>query len=129
VVHALRNLRAALRPGGVVLDTQPLSPRPPIVGEAGEIGTLDMTEWAGIVGDVDDRVAAAVAEGLFAIEDERRFTVTDEYDDGAEFVSHASGWVGTRIDRDVERRAARERGPVLLHQEIRLRVLRAPAGP
>ena len=129
MVHALRILRAALRPGGVVVDTQPVSGRPPVESDAGRIGLLDMSEWAQLIEEVDARVAQAVAEGLFAIERETRFTVTDEYSDGDEFVSAVSDWVGTRVDRDLERRAALVHGPVLLHQEVRLRVLRAPSGP
>jgi hypothetical protein len=127
VVHALRNIRAALRRGGIVVDTQPISGRPPIQSDGAEIGTLNMTEWARIIGDVDERVSGALAHGLFSIEDETTFTVTDEYEDGHEFLSTASDWIGTTVDPDVRRRAAGLPGPVLLHQEIRLRVLRAPA--
>jgi hypothetical protein len=58
------------------------------------------------------------------IEDESRFTVTDEYDNGEDCLSYVRNWMGTRIDRDVQRRVAAERGPIRLPQEIRLRGLR-----
>ena len=129
VVHALHNIRAALVPGGVVLDSQPVSARPPIESEAGALGTLNMTEWAALIEDVDRRLAQVLDDGLFVVEDESRFTVTDEYDDGSDFLTYVRDWAGTRVEPDVERRVARERGRVRLHEEIRLRVLRVPGGP
>jgi hypothetical protein len=128
-VHALRNIHAALVPGGLVVDTQPLSPRPPVDSDAGPLGTLDMTEWARLIAQIDARVDQAVAAGLFAIESESWLTVTDEFDDGAELVATAGAWIGTRIDPDLEHRAARERGRARVHQEVRMRLLRARAGP
>jgi hypothetical protein len=124
VVNALRNIHAALLPGGLVIDTQPVSAHPPIQSDAGELGTLDMSEWADLIDEIDDRTDEALAEGLFVIEDESRFTVADEYDNGEDCLSYVRNWMGTRIDRDVERRVAAERGPIRLSQEIRLRVLR-----
>jgi hypothetical protein len=124
VVNALRNIHAALLPGGLLIDTQPVSAHPPIQSDAGELGTLDMSEWADLIDEIDDRTDEALAEGLFVIEDESRFTVADEYDNGEDCLSYVRNWMGTRIDRDVERRVAAERGPIRLSQEIRLRVLR-----
>jgi hypothetical protein len=124
VVNALRNIHAALLPGGLVIDTQPVSAHPPIQSDAGELGTLDMSEWADLIDEIDDRTDEALAEGLFVIEDESRFTVADEYDNGEDCLSYVRNWMGTRIDRDVERRVAAERGRIRLPQEIRLRVLR-----
>ena len=46
MVDALERIHAALDEGGVVVDTQPVSPSPPVVGEDGPLGALDMSEWA-----------------------------------------------------------------------------------
>ena len=124
VVNALRNIHAALLPGGLVIDTQPVSAHPPIQSSAGELGTLDMSEWADLINEIDNGTDEALAEGLFVIDDESLFTVADEYDNGDDCLSYVRNWMGTRIDRDVERRVAAERGPIRLPQQIRLRVLR-----
>jgi hypothetical protein len=126
VVNALRRIHAALVPGGLVIDTQPVSAHPPIESDAGVLGALDMSEWAELIDEIDRRTDEALAEGLFVIEDESRFTVADEYDDGEECLSYVRNWIGTRIDPEVQRRVAAERGRIRLPQEVRLRVLRRP---
>jgi hypothetical protein len=123
-VNALRAIHAALVPGGLVIDTQPVSAHPPIESGAGVLGRLDMREWAEVIDETDRRTDEALAEGLFVIEHESRLTVADEYDDGEECLSYVRNWVGTRIDLAVERRVAAERGRIRLPQEIRLRLLR-----
>jgi hypothetical protein len=123
-VNALRAIHAALVPGGLVIDTQPVSAHPPIESGAGVLGTLDMREWAEVIDETDRRTNETLADGLFAIEHESRFTVSDEYDDGEECLSEVRNWKGTRIDPAVERRVAAERGRIRLPQEIRLRLLR-----
>jgi hypothetical protein len=124
-VHALRRIHAALVPGGVVVDTQPVSPRPPVTTPAGELGTLDMRGWAGIVDAVDERVALAVDEGLFAIATEPSFVVADTFDSGPAVVETVKNWQGTTIPRPLGARLAEQSGVVRVHQEVRLRLLRA----
>jgi hypothetical protein len=124
-VNALRQIHAALVPGGRVIDTQPVSAQPPIEAEAGDLGTLDMREWARTIATIDGQLERAIGDGLFALEEECRFVVTDSYDDGAEFVAEVREWAGTHIEDAFAQRLAQERGPVQLHQEVRLRVLRA----
>ncbi len=84
-----------------------------------------MREWAQTIETIDGRVEQVIGDGLFALEEERRFVVTDGYDDGAEFVAEVREWAGTHIEDACAQRLAQERGPVQLHQEVRLRVLRA----
>ena len=97
-MNALRAIHAALVPGGLVIDTQPVSAQPPIEGEAGALGTLDMREWAALIDEIDRRVGDAVASGLFVVVHESRLTVTDAYDDGDDFLANVRDWVGTRVD-------------------------------
>jgi hypothetical protein len=124
-VHALRRIHAALVPRGIVIDTQPVSPRPPVMGRDGRLGTLDMREWRRTIDAVDARIAEAIDAGLFAVDAERSCVVSDEFDSGAEFVEVVSGWRGTRIPAALAARAQAGRPPVRVLQEVRLRLLRS----
>ena len=125
-MNALRQIRAALVPGGLIVDTQPISPRPPVELPDGSVaGRLDMHVWRSTIDAVDRRTARALDDGLFAIELERHVVVTDTYDNGPELVEEVHGWKGTRISRSLATRLAGVTGPVSLHQDVRLRVLRA----
>ena len=123
-MRALRNVHTVLVIGGLVIDTQPVSPHPPVEADTGEIGALDMSEWARTIDEIDEQTDETLRAGLFTIVDEQRFVVTDHFDDGAELVTEAGGWVGTRIDPGLAERIVGEHGRVRLHQEVRLRVLR-----
>lgn len=128
-MDALRGIHAVLVPGGLVVDTQPLSPRPPVLAGDEHLGTLDMRAWRATIGSVDDRVAQVVADRLFAIERETRFVVVDTYDNGPELVDTVSGWQGTRISQALAGRVTRARPPITVHQDVRLRLLRARPRP
>ena len=129
MVDALQRIHGALVPGGVVVDAQPVSARPPIVSEAGELGTLDMTEWMQTIAAVDERIQEVIAAGLFVVTGESHYPVADTFDDGAELVATTSGWVGTRVEPEVARRVEQERGRVSVREGIRMRLLVARAGP
>lgn len=124
-MNALRRIHAALVPGGLLIDTQPVSAQPPIQAGTRHLGTLDMREWTRTIATVDAELRRAVDDGLFAIDAERRFVVTDGHESGAGLVAEVRTWAGTHIDDALAGRVAREHGPVQLHQEVRLRVLRA----
>jgi hypothetical protein len=124
-VDALRRIHAALVPGGIILDTQPISAHPPVTAAGRELGTLDMRAWGTTIEAIDRLVTQTIDDGLFALDAEHRFVVTDTFDDGREFVEEASGWQGTRIPHVLERRAIVAPPPISLDQEVRLRVLRA----
>lgn len=124
-MNALTRIHAALVPGGLVIDTQPLSARPPIETESAQLGTLDMREWAQTIETIDRQFDQVIGDRLFALDAERRFVVTDGYDDGAEFVAETREWRGTHVDPGFAAQLARERRPIRLHQDVRLRVLRA----
>jgi hypothetical protein len=125
VVNALRRIHAALVPGGIVVDTQPISAEPPVDALDGRLGTLDMRDWARTIDAVDGSILQAVADGLFAHEGERSCVVVDEFDTGDEFVEIVGGWQGTRIPPALAARARSASPPVCVPQEVRLRLLRA----
>jgi hypothetical protein len=66
-----------------------------------------------------------VEEGLFSIEGERRFTVTDSWDSGPECAEMIAGWQGTRLPDVLAKRIVAASPPLTIDQEVRLRVLRA----
>jgi hypothetical protein len=109
----------------LVLDSQPISARPPVKAAGRELGTLDMREWSTTIDAVDRLVAETIDDGLFVLEAEHRFVVTDTFDDGREFVEEVSRWQGTRIPRAVTQKAAVSPPPISVDQEVRLRLLRA----
>jgi hypothetical protein len=123
-VHALRRIHAALVPGGVVVDSQPISAEPPVIAADGRLGQLDMREWRMTIDAVDELTARALEDGLFAIESEHMIEVADEFDSGAEFVEIVGAWRGTRIPPAVVERADSARPPVRVAQAVRLRLLR-----
>jgi hypothetical protein len=125
VVNALQKIHDALVPGGLVIDTQPVSAEPPVESVAGPLGALDMREWAQTIATIDLRVEQTMRDGLFDLEQERRFVVTDEYDDGTELVAETSEWAGTRLDDTFAELVRSQPRPVRLHQQITLRLLRA----
>jgi hypothetical protein len=126
-VDALRNIHAALAPHGIIVDTQPVSARPPVASDGGELGTLDMRDWLDTIHAVDELVMETIAGGLYELEHESRFVVTDTYDNGPECLDIVSGWRGTRVSPGVSQRLAATTSPVTVQQEVRLRLLqRAP---
>jgi hypothetical protein len=108
-----------------VVDTQPVSPDPPVASERAVLGTLDMGEWLETIVAVDSLTDRTLDDGLFAIEDEQRFSVVDVFDTGAELVESVKDWRGTRISEELRRRTAAAPGPLTVRQEIRMRLLRS----
>jgi hypothetical protein len=124
-VNALHKIHRALVPGGLIIDTQPVSAGPPIESGSGMLGTLDMSEWARTITAIDGLTQQTIDQGLFTLERESRYVVTDEYDNGAEFVAVTRDWAGTTVSDALAARAGRELDRVRLQQDVRLRLLRA----
>jgi hypothetical protein len=126
-VHALHNIHAALAANGLLVDTQPVSASPPVASDGGELGSLDMHEWLDTIHAVDEGFAETIAAGLYELEHESWFVVTDIYDNGPECLDIVSGWRGTRVPFGVSQELAAATSRVSVQQEVRLRLLlRAP---
>ena len=123
-MHALRNIHAALAADGILVDTQPVSASPPVALDDGELGSLDLHEWIDTIHAVDERTDEAIAAGLYELEHESRFVVTDTYDNGPECLDIVSGWRGTRVPLGLSQRLAAATSPVSVQQEVRLQLLR-----
>jgi hypothetical protein len=124
VVDALRRIHAALAPGGLLVDTQPVSTQPPVLANGVGLGTLDMREWGETIRAIDE-LSEQVTGELFSLEDEQQFVVTDTFDSGAEFVECASDWRGPVVPPDLSVRATLATPPLAIDQDVRLRLLRA----
>jgi hypothetical protein len=122
-VHALRNIHAALAPAGLLVDTQPLAPHPPVAADGTELGTLDMSEWLGTIRAVDERVAEAVRAGLYEMQHEERFMVSDAFDNGPECLETVGTWRETRVPPLLASQLETTQAPVTVEQEVRLRLL------
>jgi hypothetical protein len=123
-VHALRNIHAALAPGATLVDTQPVSARPRVASDGSRIGTLDMRDWLDTIHAVDERFAETIAGGLYELQHESRFVVTDSYDNGPECLQIVSDWRGTCVAPELSQRLAAATSRVSVQQEVRLRLLR-----
>ena len=126
-MRALRNIHAALAADGILVDTQPVSASPPVASDGGELGPLDMREWLDTIHAVDERFAETIAAGLYELEHESWFVVTDSYDNGPECLETVSGWRGTRVPSGVAQRLAATTSAVTVQQEVRLRLLQRAA--
>ena len=123
-MHALRNIHAALAADGILVDTQPVSASPPVASDGGQLGSLDMRNWLDTIHAVDERFAETIAAGLYELEHESWFVVTDTYDNGPECLDILSGWRGTRVPSEMTQRLAAATSGVSVQQEVRLRLLR-----
>lgn len=106
-----------------MIDTQPLSPRPPVFAAGEPIGSLDMREWARTIAAVDAEIERALAYGLFSLEMEQRIVVTDSFDSGVECLEKVREWAGTKVPKALEAAFQGAHPPVSLEQEVRVRVL------
>ena len=123
-MHALRNIHTALALDGILVDTQPVSASPPVASNGGELGSLDMHHWLDTIHAVGERFAETIAAGLYELEHESWFVVTDTFDNGPECLEIAGGWRGTRIPSEMTQQLAAAASRVSVQQEVRLRLLR-----
>lgn len=124
-MNALRNLHSALVPGGLVLDMQPVGGRVPLEAAGARLGSVDMREWARTVAAIGRLVDGAVADGLFAAVDQRRYEVRETFDDGTELVETVSTWDGTTISASLARSVRRAAPPFVIVEPVLMRVLRS----
>lgn len=124
VVHALHNIHAALVPGGLLIDTQPVGPHPRVAANGDELGTLDMREWTETIHAVEEQVDETIAAGLYEQTDERTLVIRDTFDDGPNCLEIIGTWRGTHVPQPLADRLAAVRDHVTVDQQVRLRVLR-----
>jgi hypothetical protein len=123
VVDALTRLHAALVPGGLLVDTTPVSLRLPVALDDEPIGELEDDVWLETVAAVDTEIEQALAAGLFWLKHEERYVVVHEFGSGAECLDVVAGWAGTNVPEEVAARLRGSDSRVTVEQDTRLRLL------
>ena len=123
MVDVLTRIHAALVPGGLLVDTQPVSPRLPVTLDGESIGELDDDEWLQTVAAVDAGTDEALAAGLFELRHDERYSVIHEFGSGDECAEVVGAWAGTDVPPEVALRLERGSGRVTVEQGTRLRLL------
>ena len=125
MVDALTRIHAALVPGGLLVDTQPVSLRLPVTLGGEPIGDLENEEWLETVATVDAEIDEAVAGGLFELRHEERYRVVHAFGSGSECLDEVSAWAGTAVPDDIAARLAQGAGTATVEHDVRLRLLGA----
>ena len=123
MVDALSRMHAALVPGGMLVDTQPVAPLLPVALGGDPVGELDDEEWLETIAAVDGETDKALTGGLFELRHEERYIVVHEFGSGGECLEVVAKWAGTRIPAEVATRLEDGAGRVTVEQETRLRLL------
>jgi hypothetical protein len=89
---------------------------------------LDTRERRDTVGGRRRAGCPRARRGLYAPAAERTVVVTDIFDNGRELVDAVSEGAGTRISRRLSRAVAAAKRPLMLHQDVWVRLLRAVGG-
>ena len=123
MVDALTRLHAALVPGGVLVDTQPVSLRLPVTLDGKAIGELEDEKWLETVAAVDRELERSLADGLFELRHEERYSVVHEFGSGRECLDVVETWAGTTIPTGVAARLEHSSGCATVEHDVRLRLL------
>lgn len=126
MVDVLTRIHAALVPGGVLVDTQPVAPVLPVALDGEPIGELDDERWLETVAAVDAETDLTVAAGLFELRHEERYSVVHEFGSGEECLEVVGSWAGTDVPAEVASRLRRGSESVTVEQLTRLRVFDRP---
>jgi hypothetical protein len=123
-VDALQQIHRAMATGGLVLDMQPVRPRPPVEAAGTRLGSLDMREWGRTLDAVAALIDETIAAGLFREEGRRSYDVLETFDDGPELIDTVRDWDGTEISSTLAARIVRATPPFVIREGVLLRVLR-----
>ena len=124
-MDVLRKLHEVLVPGGLVIDTQPVSRYPAVKTPHGRLGALDARAWRRTIDAVDRRRRRAIGDRLFRLVNTRRFIVFERFDAGNELLGEVRGWAGTTVEPTLARRIAKHRDRIWVEQHVTLRLLQA----
>jgi hypothetical protein len=124
VVDALTRIHAALVPGGVLVDTQPVSLRLPVALDGEPIGELEDDEWLETVAAVDEELEKTVDAGLFELRHEERYGIVHEFGSGAECLEVVGTWAGTSVPGAIAARLENGAARTTVEHDVRLRLFR-----
>lgn len=124
MVDALTRIQAALVPGGVLVDTVPVSLRLPVALDGEPVGELEDEEWLATVAAVDGEIERVVAVGLFEPTHEERYGIVHEFGSGDECLEVVGSWGGTTIPPAVASRLEHAARRTTVEHDVRLRLFR-----
>jgi hypothetical protein len=124
VVDALTRIHAALVPGGVLVDTTPISLRLPVALDGEPAGELEADAWLETVAAVDAEIDRAVAAGLFEPTHEERYGIAHEFGSGDECLEVVGSWGGTTVPAAVTARLTAAAARTIVERDVRLRLFR-----
>lgn len=124
MVDALTRIHAALVPGGVLVETTPVSLRLPVFLDDEPVGELEDDEWLETVAAVDDEIQKTVAAGLFELRHEERYGIVHEFGSGDECLEVVGSWGGTNVPAAVAARLEHAPGRATVEHDVRLRLFR-----
>ena len=128
MVDALTRIHSALLPGGVLVDTTPVSLRLPVALDGEPVGELEDDEWLETVAAVDEEIEKTVAAGLFELSHEERYGVVHEFGSGDECLEVVGSWGGTTVPATVTARLEGAPARTTVEHDVRLRLFRRLAG-
>ena len=122
MVDALSRIHEALVPGGVLVETTPISLRLPVALDDEPIGELEDDEWLETVAAVDREIHKSVTAGLFELTYEEQYGIVHEFGSGDECLEVVGAWGGTTVPSAVTARLARAPGRTTVEHDVRLRL-------
>ena len=122
MVDALTRIHAVLVPGGVLVDTVPVSLRLPVFLDGERVGELEDDEWIETVAAVDGEREKVVAAGLFELSHEERYGIVHDFGSGDECLDIVGSWGGTSVPADVTDRLEGAAVRTTVEHDVRLRL-------
>lgn len=120
-MHALRQIRQALVPQGILLDMHPIPPSTRAEVGGVSLGDFDDAEFMELVASAEANFA-----GLFTLEAEVQFDYLEHFDDPGELIEVVrTDWDGCHIPPDLESRIRAADPPVDIWERVALRRFRA----
>jgi hypothetical protein len=130
VVHVLRNVQQAVRPGGAILDIHPLGIDMAVRAGPRGLGFVDTRRFAEVIEAMNEAVEQVRAEGLLEERQTLRRLVVERYDDPEEALAEAAEWTNLRLPSGVARRLSQaEERPIEFVDTVRYRLFEVLAGP
>ena len=122
-MHALRHVHELLVPGGTLVDSHPVTELQ-VEAEGRAIGVIEEREWRTVVlPNAEDSLRAAVAEGLYAFEEEVEFDLLQHFDDAEELIDAKNDVLADQ--HALIRRIRAASSPLITREHYVLRRLRA----
>jgi hypothetical protein len=121
-VNALRNIHAALVPGGALVDIHPIPPAEQVEVSGRVLGRIDEREFFRIVRAAEEALASS---GLFELEAALERDVFERFETREEFFEIVEEREGTRIPARLATRVRAAPPPIDLRERVAFRRFRA----